>query len=234
MSSIQSFLNKYTEFETFIKNRNQNSRNGDDFNILDDIELKQNIKKWKLYKNLRNLLTHEDKLMNEVYVSIRETLYQDFLKDVEKIMNPPLVTRIFVPTNRIFKAYSITPLNDVINEMLKKNYTCVPILDNDEHVVGVFSSHSLMLYFQKHPTEIIEEPCSLLIKDFIKFCQLTNHQDIEYKFISKYETIKNVELMFKKSFKQNKRIETMFVTEKGDKSEKILGMLTHWDLNNEH
>ena len=91
-----------------------------------------------------------------------------------------------------------------------------------------------MLYFQKHPTEIIEEPCSLLIKDFIKFCQLTNHQDIEYKFISKYETIKNVELMFKKSFKQNKRIETMFVTEKGDKSEKILGMLTHWDLNNEH
>ena len=36
--------------------------------------------------------------------------------------------------------------------------------------------------------------------------------------------------LFKKSYEQGKSIETIFITHNGSNQEKILGIITHWDL----
>ena len=71
MTLTQDFLDKYTEFETFIKNRN-NAVTFGKFDILNDKVLKRNRNLWEFYRNLRNLLTHEPEVRNGNYVILTQ------------------------------------------------------------------------------------------------------------------------------------------------------------------
>ena len=54
---------------------------------------------------------------------------------------------------------------------------------------------------------------------------------IEYKFVAKTCDEYYIKDLFKKSLVDKKRLEALFVTENGHSSEKLLGIITHWDLD---
>ncbi len=230
MTLTQDFLDKYTEFETFIKNRN-NVGKFEKSDILNDKVLKRNRNLWEFYRNLRNLLTHEPDVRNGNYVILTQKLYDDFSRDVDRIMHPKTALNIAVKESSIYKVKQGEIISNVIETMLEKNYTCTPIVDNTEKLIGVFSSHSLMLYFNKYKDGIVEEPQKATIADLIEFCSLDENKEIEYKFVAKTCDEYYIKDLFKKSLVDKKRLEALFVTENGHSSEKLLGIITHWDLD---
>ncbi|MBR6412684.1 MAG: CBS domain-containing protein [Alphaproteobacteria bacterium] len=226
MSVIDKFLSKYTEIESFVKRKNPNIDN-----ILDDKCFGKNIGTWKFYKTLRNLLTHQDNARNGKFINLTNELYTTFAAEADRIMYPPKAIDIAIPLAKIYRVTGNERVNTVIQVMLDKNYTCSPILDKNGAIEGVFSSHSLMLYFNKHKQEIIEETNEICMKDLKDFCELYNDPDVHYRFIPKTITVDEVKEMVKDDFNNNKRLEVIFITDNGKPTEKILALLTPWDLN---
>ena len=115
--------------------------------------------------------------------------------------------------------------------MLDENYTCAPIVNGKGIIEGVFSSHSLMLYFNQDKPDMADDVKNLKISDLGEFCDLYNDPDMEYRFVAKNITIDEVGEMFKDNFDKERRLEIVFITENGKPTEKILALLTHWDFN---
>ena len=230
MSIIEDFLSKYTEIETFIRNKNQHTNN-DKIDILEDRAIQKKLEIWKFYKSLRNLLTHQDCARNGKFINFTDEFYRTFASEVEKIMHPQKAIDIAIPLTKIYKVTEDQKINVVVQKMLDNNYTCTPIINKNGVVEGVFSSHSLMLYFNKHKQEIVEETANITIGDLVEFCGLQGDADIEYKFVSRTITVNEVMDLFEKDFNKNKRLEVIFITDNGKQSEKVLALLTHWDLN---
>ena len=68
------------------------------------------------------------------------------------------------------------------------------------------------------------------IKEFEKFIPLDMHESEIFKFVSKDKLLYEVEDMFEEELRDNKRLSVIFITEAGKTTEKILGMITAWDI----
>ena len=69
-------------------------------------------------------------------------------------------------------------------------------------------------------------------KDIENYISLENRETEEYKFISKEYTIKQLKEDMEKSKDIGKRLDIAFITEHGKKEEKLLGLITIWDIIN--
>ena len=229
MSINQDFLDKYIEFETFIRKRNSDKiQDKYHFNIFVDKEINKNRVKWESYREIRNLLAHEHGIRKGMTVTGK--LYQLFVEDVNKVIHPQKAIDIAVPISKIYRVTRHQTMNTVIQTMLDKNYTCTPIVDERDIIEGIFSAHSLMLYFNTHQQEILEDTSTIKVKDFEQFCSLYNNPDVVYKFVSRNTTVNDIKDLFKENFNHTKRLEVIFITNTGKPTEKVLALLTPWDL----
>lgn len=69
-----------------------------------------------------------------------------------------------------------------------------------------------------------------MIREFIDFIPFDKHESEYFAFVSKDALLIDVEEIFKDGLKDNKRIATVFITETGNEKEKLLGLITAWDL----
>lgn len=217
------FKEKFGEFEKYIKEKYCVNELSDD--VFDNEALKNKKELWKHSRALRNIYSHG----GIDFANITPKKLEEFCKAVDKIMHPKKATEFCIKVNDVYKVTEKEIVINVINEMLKHNYTCTPIINEEQKVIGVFSSHSLMLYTYKNP-EVVEDFSKISIKDIIDYCKLDCNNDIEYKFISKDMEEDTIKELFKKAYAQGKRLETIFVTHNGSKKDKILGIITHWDI----
>ena len=232
MTLEDDFTKKYIEFETEIKRRNNIDKydKRTDYIKTDKI-LSKRMNLWYMYKDLRNLLSHEHDVRNKNYLIVTQDCYDAFLNDVEKAIHPNKA--INIAQYPVSTANHNSIVSDVISNMLENNFTCTPIVDDKGVVLGIFSPHSLMLYFEYNKEEILaSEPQKTKISEIIKFCKIDNDKDIEYKFVNKNMDEFEIRELFESSYHKNKRLEAIFVTEHGNPNEKIIGIITNWDIVN--
>lgn len=232
MTLEEKFIKKYIEFETAIKKRN-NIKKYDtrtDY-IKTDKMLSKNYNLWSMYRDLRNLLSHEHRVRNLNYLVVSQECFNAFVKDVEKVLYPKKAFNI--AHSPVVTANVDSIVSEVISPMLENNYTCTPVVDDKGVLLGVFSPHSLMLYFDFNKRELLAEaPQQTKISEIMQFCDIDNDQDVEYKFIQKDMDEFEIKSLFEESYSKNKRLEALFVTEHGKANEKILGIITNWDIIN--
>lgn len=111
--------------------------------------------------------------------------------------------------------------------MSKNTYTHVPVLDKGV-LIGVFSESTLFSYIIKNGVLFIED--DVLIKEFEEFIPIDKHESECFEFVSKKALVIDIENIFQIGLKDQKRISVVFITENGKPKEKILGMITAWDL----
>lgn len=70
----------------------------------------------------------------------------------------------------------------------------------------------------------------VLIKEFEEFIPIDKHESECFEFVSKKALVIDIENIFQIGLKDQKRISVVFITENGKPKEKILGMITAWDL----
>lgn len=181
---------------------------------------------------VRNFLTHNPKV-NGVYPIIPSTEMVKLLdKCVSIINNPPRAIEFAIPADKIFMADINSPVLEVIEVMNRFTYTHIPVL-KDGRLAGIFSDNTVYSYICREKAVTIDEGTKMSL--FEKYIDLDEHLNEYFEFVPKRTRLYEVERLFKYNYqtKRHKLLSVIYITENGGRDEKILGMLTPWDILSE-
>ena len=182
--------------------------------------------KLDIIRNLRNSLVHIEKFDNEDNFTINYSLIEVLKEEITAINKPKLAVNICTPINEVLSASLNDKLFNVTNLMNKYGYTHIPIL-KDGYLYGVFSQNTIFTYFSKHQNIIADENDT--INKFIDLLPINKHLTEHFDFVSKHTKVEELFPLFNKKEK-NVRLVMLFVTENGNEKERILGIITSYDL----
>ena len=178
-------------------------------------------------RDVRNLLSHNPRVGHQYAVEPSEQMVQLLRETLAKIKNPPKVTDIMIPMQKILWKTEDDFVLPVLKEMIEHTYTHIPILANGV-VTGVLSEGTILSYLVDE--EIIEINNSIRFSDLKNYLKMENHKSESFRFVPKDILKANLDELFSDALEKGDRIGLVFVTHSGKKTEKILGLLTAWDL----
>lgn len=178
-------------------------------------------------RQLRNLLVHDLDMNKDELIDISSKTI-DFLKnEISILSNPQTAFDICTPFNDILYVKQGDNLKNSILKMLDRGNLQVPIIDNMKRVNGVFSPNALLHYLSQHPLGTQNNLSIETLNDYTKF---ENHVSEYYEFVGKKTSSEEVAELFDRYYKQNKKLVMVFVTETGNKTQSVLGIITPYDV----
>lgn len=137
-----------------------------------------------------------------------------------------LVSNFWVPRGKILACRLSDMLSTVVENMVQKGISHVPVLDEVGKVIGVFSENTMMEAWKAKlncaETATISVLASLLPTD--------EHKVDDFLFVSKRATAAGLWKIHKESLENDRRIGLFLVTENGKPNEPLLGVATIWDV----
>lgn len=226
--SISIFRELCNKFEDLVRIKYKVKDEEGAFYILSNQkEYKKFEKDINLIRKIRNLLSHgECKVEGKIAIEINENIIEKLKEIISLLENPPLVASRYI--TEMFVVDLEEKLENLIKTMNEKKISHVPVLDKDKKLVGVFSENTI--FSKLSEDEIIEIGKEYKVKDYEKYIKLENHSSEYFDFIKRNEELASAQNLFNKSIKKDKKLVMLFVTENGKKTEKILGIITPWDL----
>lgn len=227
----KEFLSIYNELHKYLKRRfNYNGNSHTELisiAVKNSSYLKQYEDKLKLYANLRNVIVHETLYNGEHIAEPHVIVVEEYKKIKDYILNPPKALSIAIPSNQIYKADIDQNALEVIKVMNENSYTHVPITEK-EKFIDIFSENTIFSSITSNGEIMLDK--NTCIREFNDYLSIDNHSSESFEFIKKSTYVYEVEELFQRLFAQNKRLSAVFITEKGNPEEKILGMITAWDI----
>ena len=228
MDRTDEFINLYKELEAVAVEKYRFPKDGRAVYNLEQRREFRSIKTELDYcRDVRNLLSHNPKVDN-VYPVIPSEQMIDLLKEtINKVKHPPKAKDIMVPASRIVSKKMEDSVFPVIREMVNNAYTHIPIM-KEGAVVGVFSEGTILSYMLDE--EIVCTDQDMHFSDIEKYLKIENHKSETFRFVSENDMRASIDDMFSDALLHNDRIGMVFVTHSGKSTEKILGLITAWDL----
>ena len=228
MSNAQTFLTLFNRIEQFLDQLNHSTEHYGFRRLVDNLS-KQNdlVANYKLelvdYLELRNAIVHKStgKPIAEPHPEVIEQMQQIY----EDLSNPPQAMKI--ASKPVYSCTTNTPILEIIQEMNRNFYTSIPVYHQDQFV-GVFSDNSLTRWLAK-----VEGTCNftdMLVSQFQDYFDKEDSKFNSYKFMSMETDIFTVKQAFTSFTEEKMRVGAIFLTENGNKNEKIQGIITAWDL----
>lgn len=229
----ERFIKIYNELDDFIRKKLNAEEYEDHASLLRVISTQNKLiysfyKDLKMFSQIRNLLVH-----NPYKNKAKQLLYPDpyvvqMYEDIKnKIISPQKALAIAIKREQIFTITLKDNVIKVMGTMNEKTYTHVPVIE-DESMIGIFSENTILSYLVNNKDSIITN--DLLIEEFRDFIPLEKHSSENFEFVGRSAFLSEVEEIFKRSLKKRKRVGVVFITETGKQSEKLLGMITAWDI----
>lgn len=178
---------------------------------------------------VRNFLTHNPKV-NGVYPIVPSEEMLSLLKKCIRIVNnPPKAIDFGIKLDTLYTAKPDDRLSDVLETMNKFSYNHVPIIEEDK-LIGVLSHNTFFSYIYNERALSITN--DTLIREFDKYIKLDEHLNEYFEFVSKDAMLLEIEELFKYNYrsKRSKILAAVFFTQDGKRTQKILGMITPWDI----
>ncbi len=173
-------------------------------------------------RECRNRISH-DGYEND-FIFYGDEMIKKLDEVIEEIKHPYKVYD--KATKNIYSANLNDNVRKVMLEMINKNYTHIPVYNNNR-LVGIFSEGVLFNYLYKN--EIVEIDENTLFSDIIDFISLNNSKEI-IKFVDRNKLYDDVCLEFIHEFKKGSKLSCVLVTQNGKEQEKVIGILTAWDI----
>lgn len=227
-SKTEVFLNKYKELESVVAaEHNLKSSESAIMHILRHPEYRSIKVELDYCREVRNLLTHNPKINGHYPVEPSDAMIALLDRTIHRVRNPQRAKHIFVPRDRV----SCRTMNDYVlpamREMNENIYTHIPIVQN-ETVVGVFSENTLLSYLlDGHSVPIRDH---VRFKDIAEYLPLSKHRAESFRFIRADMPVSDIEDLFAEALQNRNRIGLLFVTANGSPKEKLLGLLSAWDM----
>ena len=181
------------------------------------------------FSRLRNAIIHNPyKKDADPIAEPHDNIIARYEEIVSRITCPPsALSTVAIPRRKVFTTTMDSKVINVMRVMVNSLYTHVPIVD-DGRVIGVFSENSVFSYLTKYGKGNFFE--DVLIGDFTDFIDIDRNESEYYEFVEKDTLLIDIEEMFQNGLKDNKRLALVFITENGRRNERLLGLVTAWDV----
>lgn len=181
------------------------------------------------YANLRNAIVHNpDKRDSDPIAEPHDNTIKKYNQIKEFVMNPPkALETVAIPFQDIYTTTLTSRALDLMGIMERRLYSHIPVIDNGK-MVGIFSENTVFSYITKNKDSLILE--ADLVSKFEDFIGVERNESEYYAFVKKDALLVDIEEMFQHGIKNNKRLAVAFITENGKQNEKLLGLITVWDL----
>lgn len=210
----KEFIDKYIELEDLKKHNND----------LYELYRRQNKALFQCFETARNTLAHER--VGLEYPILINPILLDALNDVLKRRNEKAINKA-IRFQDMFCVRLNANLLDTLKIMQEENYSHVPVLDADDKLIGVLSENAIVSYIVNKQGIVIDKEEVREVEDFI---QIDKNRNEIFEFISRDTSMMEVQNRFIKSFNNNKRLAVIYITQTGKRTEKVLGMITAWDI----
>jgi len=178
----------------------------------------------KFMWELRNHITHGIKLDGHNYAVPSNYALTKIQHIAEQIKNPPSCISLF--EKNVYTANQNSLLVDILPVMTKYSYTHIPIYSEQRHFVGVLTEHNICERLSSHIQTLQKTSIDTVCVADIQI----ETEPYTYAFVSWERNIYEIDELFSKRKSQHNRIGAIFITHHGDPKEKILGVITSWDI----
>lgn len=148
-------------------------------------------------------------------------------RTIERVKNPKRAGDICIPLSKTCTRKMSDYVFPTIFEMDEKEYTHVPIME-DDLVIGVFSENTILRCLVDEKTVRLDK--AVKFSDIEKYLLIDHHKAESFRFIEYDALVSEVEDLFTNALKQDDRIGLVFVTRNGKPTEKVLGIISAWDV----
>lgn len=182
-----------------------------------------------LFARLRNSIIHNPYNRDiDPIAEPHDRIVENYKEIRDKLLNPPTaLDTIAVKGKNVYSVTTDEFAFDVMNVMRDNNYTHVPVIDGD-FIIGVFSESTVFSYMVANEEMPINR--NTKIEVFKEFIPLDKHVSEFFSFVNKDTLVVEIEEIFQRKFSGKKRLSVIFITETGNVKEKILGLITPWDV----
>ncbi len=228
MTNADIFIEKYKELEMTISTTFKLNKDDHFVYKLEHMEQFEDIQN-KLYycRNVRNLLQHNSLYPTTFAIQPSQEMI-DFITDtIYRVKNPTKCLSIATPFQKLYWRTLDSNVINTMKAMREHGYSHIPIL-GENRVVGIFSENSIINYLMTQESMTIDK--NLCFRDIKDFLSLDGRKSHRYVFIDKDAYLPKAEDLFEKAFRKGERIAMILITENGSPKERLLGVITAWDV----
>ncbi len=177
---------------------------------------------------LRNVYSHMQR--GKYFASLTDHAVTSLATILEEIKHPPSALEVFAPKigSGLYETTVNAFIKDVLRDMTENEYTHVPVW-NGNKLVGTFAYNSFFQWINyelqsRHQPHFEKERMGDINPRYL------NENVVRFRFVRSTDPAHEVPIIFENSTKQRIRLDCIFVTESGRRDEKILAIITPWDL----
>ena len=226
----EEFLREYRRLESLLEKR-YTGRKLSSASVVMEYLHDADSEPWRteldLCREIRNLLTHNAESGGEPVVTPSRAMLKALEDIVEHVQRPRLAVDFGTPGDRILFAHPNDSALDLMRRMNRLGYSHVPVRDRSG-LVGVFSAGSLFTFLARKGLDNVDD--GLRVGDLKGALSLSDERSEKYRFLPGDATLLTVRDAFEKHTERNSRLAAAFITEDGRPSDRILAMLTPWDV----
>ena len=226
MNETERFLDLYRRLEQIAISYYQFPADGTAVSRLEKLsEYKSVASELRYCREVRALLSHKPQIGGEYAVTPSEAmcgLLEDLIAKIEK---PSRCIDVSPPLSEIVCADPDDKLLPLIRTMTKRGLSNLPIL-YEGRVVGILSAASVLSYQSNHGFILNE---STPVRELEKYTSLSANGK-KYHFMKSGDPTLSAVSLIRSRFHKGERVAMILLTENGTKNEKLLGILTPWDV----
>lgn len=229
MAGTGRFIALCKELESAVKARYGGTSHGESVYVFlaRRAEFKPYVKELDLIREVRNLIQHKDvEVKGKEAICVDEVLMDALREIIGLVQHPETVGDIC--TRDLMTAGLSTPVKEVIDRMLDSSFSHIPVLDEQGKLLGIFSENTIFTRVAKEGLGALTE--SDCVRDFEPYLDIRDHVRDSFAFIAEGVATEQAVEQFKHRDKQGRRLAMLVVTRHGDPSEKVLGVLTPYDV----
>jgi len=228
-SNGERFLKAFQRVEGYLRKRTKTKERTPFGKMLEealksDPILRHYEKDLKTLKNLRNVLVHDTEgLLAEPTDKAVELME----KIAEHLLNPPLVEPDFF--REVATVAAQAPIAEAVNLMYEHDYSQVPVIQDGE-VQALLTANTIARWLGALVTEEIFSLSETPVREVLRYAE----ESETWECIPRNVTLFDVLERFERYEKVGKRLAALLVTHGGKRTEKLLGIITPWDLVQVH
>ncbi len=228
-SRVHEFLDMYKRLEEALEDKYKAARRRCSsvvFEFTKDQESAPIRDKLNVCRELRNLLTHNANLQGIPVAEPSVPLMEAMQEVLDYVRRPPLAIEFATRGEQVMKAAPHQKVLRVMEVMDKNGFSHVPVMESGSFQ-GVFSAGAMMRYLLASRGKGITPETT--VADLHEYISLAKHTE-NYAFVPRDTGYLTVRGMFETVKGRNQRISVIFITEDGKQDQRLLGVLTPWDV----
>lgn len=229
MSNAEVFINKYKEFESAVRSEYGLGNEESIRNFLrDQPEFSRYQTEIACCQETRNLLQHQPMIRGEYPVEPSNKLIEtlDFL--TAKVLDRKTCLDICVRANAVFSAKLHESVKKAMATMRSKRYSCIPIVDDENRVLGVFGEGSIFDYLADEG--IVELDDALCFDDLKDYIDPDGREGTLNLFLPHNYLVDKLLNQIENATNAAQRFQVAIITNTGSRSEPMQGIVTPWDV----